>query len=175
MQCLLQRDVAVAAHAMSLLQMRKVSPLYFYSATIALGAVLLPGILQGILLAATVLMLMLIVRVSCPHVAFLGYIPGTNLYSDIDPENEALNGVVAFRPNADAVLDTVLDHVRHVDGSKIGLVVCDLSASPHIDLAGSRILRKLHASRTPVVSRCASSARTARCVICCEPMAWARK
>jgi SulP family sulfate permease len=136
----------------ALLRMRKVSPLDFYAATTALGAVLLLGILQGILLAAIVSMLMLIVRVSRPHVAFLGRIPGTNLYSDIDrhPENEALNGVVAFRPeasliyiNADAVLDTVLDHVRYVDG-KIGLVVCDLSASPHIDLAGSRILHKLH-------------------------------
>jgi MFS superfamily sulfate permease-like transporter len=137
----------------ALMQMRKVSSLDFYAATIALGAVLLLGILQGILLAAMVSMLMLIVRVSRPHVAFLGRIPGTDLYSDIDrhPENEELNGVVVFRPeasliyiNADAVLEIVLDHLRRVDGSKIGLVVCDLSASPHIDLAGSRILHKLH-------------------------------
>jgi MFS superfamily sulfate permease-like transporter len=120
--------------------------------------VLLLGILQGILLAALVSILMLLGRASRPHVAFLGRIPGTNLYSDLDrhPENEALNGVVAFRPetsliyiNADAVLDAVLNHVRHAHGPKISLVVCDLSASPYIDLAGSRMLHKLHGELNP--------------------------
>jgi len=140
----------------ALLQMRKVSPLDFYAATIALCAVLLLGILQGILLAALVSILMLIGRASRPHVAILGRIPGTNLYSDLDrhPENETLNGVVAFRPetsliyiNADAVLDTVLNHVRLADGPKT--VICDLSASPYIDLAGSRMLHKLHSELNP--------------------------
>jgi hypothetical protein len=89
----------------------------FYAAAIALGAVLLLGILQGILLAALASVLMLLARASQPHVAFLGRIPGTNQYSDMarHPENEATPGVVAFRPeasliyvNADAVLEAVL-------------------------------------------------------------------
>ena len=79
---------------------------------------LLLGILQGILLAALASVLMLLVRASRPHVAFLGRIPGTNSYSDLarHPENETLPGVIAFRPeasliyvNADAVLDFGLE------------------------------------------------------------------
>ena len=131
--------------------MWRVSRLDFYAAAIALGAVLLLGILQGILLAALASILMLLVRASQPHVAFLGRIPGTNSYSDLarHPDNEALPGVIAFRPeasliyvNADAVLESVLDRLRAVGPSDIRLVVCDLSASPYVDLAGSRMLHR---------------------------------
>jgi SulP family sulfate permease len=137
----------------ALLRMRRVSRLDFYAATVAFAGVLLLGILQGILLAALVSVLMLFVRASRPHIAFLGRVPGTNLYSDLDrhPENEPLKGVVAFRPeasliyiNADAVLDAVLNRLRLVGASEIRLVVCDLSASPYLDLSGSRMLHELH-------------------------------
>ena len=124
---------------------------------IALGAVLLLGILQGILLAAAASILLLLARVSRPHVAFLGRVPGTNRYSDIarHPENEALPGVIAFRPeasviyvNADAVREEVLSRLG---ASDIRMVVCDLSASPYIDLAGSRMLHELHRATGLVV------------------------
>ena len=114
---------------------------------------LLLGILQGILLAALASILMLLARASRPHVAFLGRIPGTNSYSDLarHPENEALPGVIAFRPeasliyvNADAVLEAVLNRLGAGDPPGIRLVVCDLSASPYVDLAGSRMLHGLH-------------------------------
>jgi sulfate permease, SulP family len=134
-------------------RMWRVSRLDFYAAAIALGAVLLLGILQGILCAALASILMLLARASRPHVAFLGRIPGTNNYSDVarHPENEALPGMIAFRPeasliyvNADAVLEAVLNRLQAADPSEIRLVVCDLSASPYIDLAGARILHGLH-------------------------------
>jgi sulfate permease, SulP family len=137
----------------ALLRMWRVSRMDFYAAAIALGAVLLLGILQGILLAALASIVMLLFRASQPHVAFLGRIPGTNSYSDLarHPENEALPGVIAFRPeasliyvNADAVLESVLNRCRAADVSDVRLVVCDLSASPYIDLAGSRMLHELH-------------------------------
>ena len=121
------------------------------AAELEIVAVLLLGILQGILLAALASVLMLLARASQPHVAFLGRIPGTNLYSDIarHPENEATPGVVAFRPeasliyvNADAVLEVVLS--RLAGQPDIRLVICDLSASPYVDLAGSRKLHELH-------------------------------
>jgi MFS superfamily sulfate permease-like transporter len=133
--------------------MWRVSRLDFYAAAIALGAVLLLGILQGILCAALASVLMLLLRASRPHVAFLGRVPGTNSYSDVErhPENEALRGMIAFRPeasliyvNTDAVLETVLNRLRAAGPSEIRLVVCDLSASPYIDLAGARILHELH-------------------------------
>jgi high affinity sulfate transporter 1 len=135
----------------ALFRMWRVSRLDFYAATIALAAVLLLGILQGILVAAGASILLLLARASRPHVAFLGRIPGTNSYSDVarHPENEAVPGVIAFRPeasliyaNADAVLEAVLDRLRAADG--IRLVVCDLSASPFLDLAGARMLHDLH-------------------------------
>ncbi len=135
----------------ALIRMWRASRFDFYAASIALAAVLLLGILQGILLAALASLLMLLVGASRPHTAFLGRIPGTRSYSDIarHPENEALPGVVAFRPeasliyvNADAILEAVLD--RLAGSSDIHMVVCDLSASPYLDLAGSGMLHELH-------------------------------
>jgi MFS superfamily sulfate permease-like transporter len=137
----------------TLFHMWRVSGLDFLAAAIALGAVLLVGILEGILFAALASAAMLLVRVSRPHVAFLGRIPGTNNYSDMarHPENEALPGVIAFRPeasliyvNADAVLEEVRDRLNALSASNIRLVVCDMSASPNIDLAGSRMLHELY-------------------------------
>ncbi len=136
----------------ALFHMWRVSRLDFYAATVALGGVLLLGILEGILLAALASILLLLARASRPHVAFLGRIPGTSAYSDLarHPENEPLSGVIAFRPeasliyiNADAVLESVLNRLGTASPD-IRLVVCDLSASPYVDLAGSRMLHELH-------------------------------
>lgn len=138
----------------AMLHMWRVSRLDFLAATIALVAVLLLGILHGILLAGLASILLLLARVSQPHVAFLGRIPETEQYSDMarHPENEPLPGVVAFRPeasliyaNADAVREAVLTRVSEGPPAAIRLVVCDLSAAPYLDLAGSRMLRELHA------------------------------
>jgi sulfate permease, SulP family len=135
----------------ALFYMWRVSRLDFYAAAVALVGVLLLGILQGILLAALASVLLLLARISRPHIAFLGRVPGTNSYSDMErhPENEALVGTVAFRPeasliyvNADGVLETVLSHLNTVHD--IRLVVCDLSASPYLDLAGARMLHELY-------------------------------
>ena len=111
----------------ALLRMWRVSRLDFLAAAVALVGVLLLGILQGILLAALASILLLLARVSRPHVAFLGRVPGTNSYSDLDrhPENEPLPGVIAFRPeasliyvNADAVLESVLNRLREAGPSR---------------------------------------------------------
>jgi len=138
----------------ALLRMWRVSRLDFFAATIALLGVLLLGILQGILLAALASILLLLARTSRPHVAFLGRIPGTSNYSDMDrhPENEPPSGVIIFRPeasviyvNADAVSEAVLNRLRELAPSVIRLAVCDLSAAPYLDLAGSRMLHEMHA------------------------------
>src|SRR5262249_8055844 len=57
---------------------------------------------------------------------------------------------IVFRPeasllyvNADAVFESVSKRVEAQGASDIRLVVCDLSASPHIDLAGARMLGEL--------------------------------
>lgn len=134
-------------------RMWRISRIDFYAAAIALAAVLLLGILQGILLATLVTVLLLLARASSPHVAFLGRVPGTNSYSDLarHPDNEELPDVIAFRPeasllyiNADSVLEAVLQRLRARGPSNVRRVICDLSASPQVDLAGSHMLHRLH-------------------------------
>jgi len=138
----------------ALLRMWRVSTLDFLAASIALIGVLVLGILQGILLAALASVVLLLIRASRPNVAFLGRIPGTNSYSDMDrhPENEPLPGVIIFRPeasviyvNADTVLEAVVNRLRVAATPAIRLAICDLSAAPYLDLAGSHMLHELHA------------------------------
>lgn len=134
-----------------LLRMSKVSRIDFHAAIIALVSVLLLGILQGVLLAALASILLLLIRASRPNIAFLGRLPGSGRYSDsIRHEGVTpLVGVIAFRPeasllyiNAETILETVLRKLQN--SSDIRLVVCDLSASPYIDLAGARMLLDLY-------------------------------
>jgi len=96
--------------------------------------------------------LLLLARASRPHVAFLGRIPGTSSYSDLarHPENEPLANLIAFRPeaslvyvNAGSVFEVVMSRLPK-DGPTIRAVICDLSASPYLDLAGASMLNALH-------------------------------
>jgi MFS superfamily sulfate permease-like transporter len=120
---------------------------------VAFAAVLLLGILDGVMVAVVVSLLLLIRRTAHPHVAFLGRIPGSRYYSDMErhPENQAVPGVLLFRVEA-ALLYFNVEHVRDVFWEKIRalaeapkLVVCDLSTSPMVDIAGARLLENLQA------------------------------
>jgi sulfate permease, SulP family len=134
------------------IRMWRASRMDFLNALAALVGVLLLGILQGILLAALISVLLLLALSSTPHVAFLGRIPSTTQYSDMrrHPENERLTGIVAFRPeasllylNAEYVLEHVLAELASTDVKSPLSVICDLSASPRMDLAGARMLAAL--------------------------------
>ena len=134
-------------------RMWRASRVDFLNALAAFVGVLLLGVLQGILLAALISVLVLLALSSTPHVAFLGRIPGTAQYSDRQrhPENEPLAGVLAFRPeasllylNAEYVLTQVLAQVEAAGAQEIQSVVCDLSATPTMDLAGARMLDELY-------------------------------
>jgi high affinity sulfate transporter 1 len=123
----------------------------FAAAGAALAGVLLMGVLDGVIVAALVSLVMLLGRAARPHVAFLGRIPGTDRFSDVarHPENEAIPGVLAFRVeaslvyfNVDHVLQTVLQRVQCKPG--LQRVVYDLSNTPFVDVAGARMLRRLH-------------------------------
>ena len=131
----------------------RVSRLEFTVAAVALVGVLLLGIVKGVIVAAVASMLLLIHRVAHPHVAFLGRIPGTRRFSDLarHQDNERIPGVLAFRVesgivyfNVDHVLRVVLDRVE-AEGKSLRLVICDLSTSPRVDLAGARMFLELHA------------------------------
>jgi high affinity sulfate transporter 1 len=121
------------------------------AAGVALVAVLAMGILEGVIIAVLASLVMILGRSARPHVAFLGRIPGTDRFSDIarHPENEAVPGVLAFRVeaslvyfNVDHVLETVLRRVG--SDPELRRVVYDLSNTPYVDVAGARMLRRLH-------------------------------
>jgi high affinity sulfate transporter 1 len=129
----------------------RVSRFEFGIAIVALVGVLLFGILKGVLLAVIVSLLMLLATAARPHVAFLGRIPGTHRFTDLErhPENELVPGALIFRVeasllyfNAEHVRDRVWARILATDGLR--LVVCDLSNSPYVDVAAAKMLAKLH-------------------------------
>jgi high affinity sulfate transporter 1 len=124
----------------------------FGVAMVALAGVLVLGILKGVMLAAVVSLLLLIGRAARPHVAFLGRIPGFRGLSDMarNPDNMPVAGALIFRVdaallyfNVEHVYDVVWKRIRSSD-APVRLVVCDLSTTPNMDLAGARMLAKLH-------------------------------
>jgi high affinity sulfate transporter 1 len=129
----------------------RVSRFEFSMALVAFVGVLLLGILKGVLLAAAVSLLMLLAGASHPHVALLGRIPGSRRYSDLErhPDNEPIPGVLIFRVEG-SLLYFNCDHVRDFMSRKIAstanlrLAVCDLSNSPSVDVAGARMLARVH-------------------------------
>lgn len=125
----------------------------FLVAATALLGVLGAGLLKGVLVGAVISMVLLIRRASTPHVAFLGRIPGARRYSDRErhADNEPTPGILAFRVeagivyfNAEHVFDTVLARLDAAT-EPIRFVICDLSTSPQIDMAGARMFLTLHA------------------------------
>ena len=92
----------------------------FLVAIAALFGVLGAGLLKGVLIGATISLVLLIRRASSPHVAFLGRIPGARRYSDLSrhADNEATPGALPFRVesgivyfNAEHVFDSVLARI----------------------------------------------------------------
>jgi MFS superfamily sulfate permease-like transporter len=125
----------------------------FFVATGALAGVLWAGLLKGVLLGAAISIVLLIRRASTPHIAFLGRIPGARRYSDLErhADNEPTSGILAFRVesgvvyfNAEHVFDSVIERLDSIR-EPVRLVICDLSTSPAMDMAGARMFLALHA------------------------------
>lgn len=136
----------------------RVSRFEFAISMIAFAAVLTMGILKGVIVAVLVSMLLIIRRAAYPHVAILGRIPGTRMYSDIarHAENETISHVLTVRVEASLLYFNV-EHVRETiwravraSPEPIELVICDLSTSPVVDLAGARMLKTLYESLAAV-------------------------
>ena len=123
----------------------------FVVAMAAIVGVLGSGLLRGVMIGAVISMVQLIRRASRPRVSVLGRIPGTRRFSDIErhADNETVPGVLVFRTeasliyfNIDHVRDTILDRIR-AEVPAPGLVLLDLSSTPHVDLQSSRTLAQL--------------------------------
>jgi SulP family sulfate permease len=132
----------------------RVSRFEFAVSMVAFAAVLLLGILKGVMVAVVVSLLLLLRRAARPNVAFLGRIPGTRIFTDMErnPDNEPVPGVLLVRVeasllyfNVEAVRDAVWERIRSLP-TPPRLVVFDLSASPMVDLAGARMLETMHAA-----------------------------
>ncbi|HEY3039178.1 MAG TPA: sodium-independent anion transporter [Pyrinomonadaceae bacterium] len=100
---------------------------------------------------ALISLIQLLRRGSQPRVASLGRIPGTLRFSDLarNPDNQTVPGLMIFRVessllyfNVDYVRETILARVRSETTSP-KLVLCDLSASPHVDLQSASSLHEL--------------------------------
>ena len=129
----------------------RVSRQEFLVSMIAFAAVLLLGILNGVIVAVLASLALMLRRAAHPHVAMLGCIPGTRIYADMErhTENLPVPGALLFRVessllyfNAEQVRDAVKQKVRE-SASSVHLVVCDLSSSPVVDMAGAGMLAKL--------------------------------
>jgi MFS superfamily sulfate permease-like transporter len=108
--------------------------------------------LAGPLLGVVVSLLLLLYRISWPHIATLGKAPGSDgQWADLrrHPQNEQAPGVVVLRPEAGlffANADTVRNHIR-AKASEPGTkaVVLDSQTMPFIDVTAARMLMELAA------------------------------
>jgi len=125
----------------------------FIVAMAALLGVLGSGLLRGVLIGAIISLVLLLRRASRPHVAFLGRIPGTDKFSDMErhADNEVTPGVIIVRPegsllyfNVEHVCERIVERVHAAAATSLPrLVICDLSASPHVDLQATDALAGL--------------------------------
>lgn len=129
----------------------KINKQEFAVVMIALAGVLIWGILAGVLLATLVTLLLLLKAASKPHVAFLGRIPGTRIYTDLKrhPDNEIMENILIVRVessifyfNAEYIKERILEKIYSEEDS-LKTVILDLNSSPRIDIAGARFLKNL--------------------------------
>jgi MFS superfamily sulfate permease-like transporter len=128
----------------------------FMVAMVALAGVLIFGILKGVMIAALLSLLMVIQKASHPYIARLGRIGNTHRYTDIErhPDNILLPGIVILRIeasifyfNAQYVRDQILEAVNREE-TPARLLLLDLSASPWVDVSGSKMLLELSKTMT---------------------------
>jgi high affinity sulfate transporter 1 len=131
-------------------KIRMLSPMEFYITMTSLGGVLVFGVLQGVLIGVIISFLVVNYRISSPHIAVLGRVPGTDHFTDIKrhPTNETFPGVLVVRvdaplifANSHTVKDTIIEMVD-ADPS-LHSVVMDLQTSPMLDITAAEMLVEL--------------------------------
>lgn len=148
--------VVVIDAVLGLIKIKALKELYylhkgeFQIAVVAILGVLVFGILKGVLIAALFSILVLIVRSKNPHVAILGQIPGTEVFSDVErnPTNTEIPGIKILRIesnllyfNAEFVENQIL---ILANSPEIHSVILDLSSCPSVDISGGKVLAKIN-------------------------------
>jgi sulfate permease, SulP family len=129
----------------------KVSRSEFWVSMFTIVAVLWFGVLYGIVIAMILSILFLLKKDSTPHIAVLGRIPGTSLFSDLlrHPDNEPVPGVLILRPESSILYFNIYNIreqvIRQVDQYKgdLTLLILDLSSANYVDVSGARFLIQL--------------------------------
>jgi sulfate permease, SulP family len=124
----------------------------FIAAVAAMLGVLIFDTLPGLVIGVLDSLLLLLYRVSRPHVAVLGEIPGSaGQWADtaVHPEDQTVAGIPVLRVES-GVFFANADHVRAViqdaaqdDG--IRAVVLDCETMPYVDVTAARMLNQLAA------------------------------
>ena len=124
----------------------------FIAAVAAMLGVLIFDTLPGLVIGVLDSLLLLLYRVSRPHVAVLGEVPGSGgQWADtaVHPEDQAVPGVTVLRVESGMFFGNA-DHVRAaiedaaaVDG--ITAVVLDCETMPSVDVTAARMLNQLAA------------------------------
>ncbi len=124
----------------------------FLIAMVALAGVILFGILKGVMIAALLSLALLLQQASKPHIAILGRIGNSDRFSDImrHPENKLIAHLLIIRVeaslfyfNAQYVRDEILEKIRSAE-TKVKFLILDMSASPWVDVSGSKMLVELY-------------------------------
>lgn len=132
-------------------QLYGLSRMEFLVAMIALAGVLIFGILKGVMIAAILSLAFLIRKLASPNVAVLGRIGNTDRYSDLErhPDNVQLQEILILRVEASLLYFNV-EHIRdqfnrriQAAGKNVKLIILDMSSSPYVDVAGSKMLLQL--------------------------------
>jgi sulfate permease, SulP family len=129
----------------------RVSRNEFWVSILTIVAVIVFGVLKGIIIAVIFSIISLLRKSASPHMAVLGKIPGTSLFSDIlrHPDNQPVDNVLILRPES-SILYFNINHIKE-DIQKLvsnyhgelSLMILDLSSANFVDVSGVRFLLQL--------------------------------
>lgn len=123
----------------------------FWMAAFTAFAVLVIGMLAGIIMAVALSLLVVLQRAAAPSTAVLGRIPGTDTYRDVadHPEAKPIPGLLLYRfdapvffANAGRLRDEILAAIEEADPPTT-CVVIDAESIYDIDSTGAQILVEL--------------------------------
>ena len=131
--------------------LHRVSKMEFWVAVLTIVAVSLVGVLRGIILAVMFSLISILRKSATPHMAVLGRIPGTSLFSDMfrHPDNQPVDNVLILRPESSILyfnINFIRENIRELLTNYQGdlkMVILDLSSANYVDVQGARFLLQL--------------------------------